>query len=155
MGADAETARKPVPYERDYYSWTQQQAELLDQGRLDFADAANIAEELRDMGREQFQKLESALEVLLAHMLQWDYQPEKRTRSSFLTIIEQRKRLDLVLSRNPGLRGRLQDAVEGGYQLARVAAARETELRLRSFPEECPYLLDEIRGREFTWPQDD
>ena len=41
------------------------------------------------MGAEQYDKLESALEVLLMHMLKWDHQPERRSRSWSLTIQEQ------------------------------------------------------------------
>ncbi len=50
------------------------------------------------MGREQFNKLESALRVLLTHMLKWDHQPEKRSRSWSLSIRDQRLALDDVLA---------------------------------------------------------
>ena len=68
-------------YDTDLYSWALQQAGLLRAGRLSEIDAPNIAEELVDVGNEQYDKLESALAVLLMHLLKWDRQPERRSRS--------------------------------------------------------------------------
>ena len=42
------------------------------------------------MGSNEYDKLESALRVLLMHMLKWDHQPDKRTRSWENTIAIQR-----------------------------------------------------------------
>ena len=42
------------------------------------------------MGEEQYDKLESALRVLMLHLLKWDHQPSMRSRSWTLTIREQR-----------------------------------------------------------------
>ena len=67
-------------YKEDLHAWAREQAALLRAGRLGEVDAANIAEELDDVGNEQYDKLESALRVLLAHMLKWDHQPERRGR---------------------------------------------------------------------------
>ena len=50
----------------------QEQVALLRAGRLDEIDAENVAEELSDVGGEQYDRLESALRVLLMHMLKWD-----------------------------------------------------------------------------------
>ena len=62
-----------------------------EQGRLDEVDAENVAEEILDVGSNEYDKLESALRVLLMHMLKWDHQPEKRTRSWENTIAIQRR----------------------------------------------------------------
>jgi hypothetical protein len=58
-----------------------QQAALLRAGRLSEVDGANIAGKLDDVGNAQYDKLESALRVLLAHMLKRDCQPERRGRN--------------------------------------------------------------------------
>ena len=67
--------------DRDLYSWAAQQASLLREGRIAEIDAAAIAEEIDDVGEEQYHRLESALRVLLHHLLKWDYQPAARSRS--------------------------------------------------------------------------
>ncbi len=63
----AEQAEAPARYNADRYGWAAQQAGLLREGRLSEIDAPNIAEELDDAGNEQYDKLESALTVLLMH----------------------------------------------------------------------------------------
>ncbi|KQT09142.1 hypothetical protein ASG40_10870 [Methylobacterium sp. Leaf399] len=137
-------------HEDDLFTWVQEQVALLRAGAVETIDVANIAEELNDVGAEQYDRLESALEVLLMHMLKWDHQPERRSRSWVLTIIEQRKRVDKVLRKNPGLRPRIAEAVEDGFDLGRVRAAREMKRDLDTLPDPCPYDWDAITSRPFS-----
>src|ERR1700726_653198 len=94
----------------DYYSWLMEQAAHLRSARWEALDSENLAEEIESLGREQFNKLESALRVLLTHMLKWDHQPDRRSRSWALSIKAQRLELDDVLSDNPGLKPRIAEA---------------------------------------------
>ena len=93
---------KRTRYEEDPYTWVSEQVALLRAGRLDEIDAENVAEELSDVGGEQYNRLESALEVLLMHMLKWDHQPGRRSRSWSLTIEEHRLRVAMQLRKNQG-----------------------------------------------------
>src|SRR5215471_9618770 len=77
-------------YARDFYSWLMEQAGHVRAGRWDAIDRENLAEEIESLGREQFNKFESALRVLVMHMLKWDYQPERRSRSCAISIRQQR-----------------------------------------------------------------
>jgi len=54
--------------EVDLYSWARKQAELLRAGRLAEIDPSAIAEEIDDVGEEQYDKLESALRVVMLHL---------------------------------------------------------------------------------------
>ena len=139
-------AFKPL-YDRDVYAWSQEQARLLREGRLDEIDTENIAEEILDVGRNEYDKLESALRVLLTHMLKWDHQPERRSRSWENTIIEQRDRTERQLLENPSLKNRLAEAVRHAYRSARREASSETDMEVAAFPEECPYEWDTILNR--------
>ena len=136
-------------YERDFYSWLMEQAHLLREGRFDALDRENLAEEIESLGREQFNKLESALRVLLTHVLKWDHQPERRSRCWVLSIEAQQIAIENVLSDNPGLKPRIPEAIARGYRSARVEAARETGLEKSAFPETCPYSFDELMSRNF------
>lgn len=124
-------------YERDFYSWSQQQARLLREGRWSAVDRENVAEEVESLGREQFNKLDSALRVLLVHMLKWDHQPERRSRSWALSIDTRRLEIEDVLGDNPGLRPRIGEAVTRAYRKARNEAASETGLERSVFPSVC------------------
>lgn len=138
------------PYDRDFYSWSLEQARLVREGRWSAVDRENVAEEIESLGREQFNKLESAIRVLLMHMLKWDHQPELRSRSWMLSIKEQRAELGDVLGDNPGLRPRIAEATARAYRKARIQAARETGLDEEQFPAQCPYSWDDIVARAFS-----
>jgi len=142
-------AAKRARYERDLHAWVEEQVGLLLAGRLDEIDAVNIAEELRDVGASEYDKLYSALRVLVMHMLKWDQQPEYRTASWVYSIAEQRKRYAKVLKRNPGLKSRREEALADAYDSARRWAAHETNLTEGEFPADCPYAWDEILERPF------
>ena len=137
-------------YERDFYTWSQEQARLLREGRWEGVDRENVAEEIESLGREQFNKLVGALRVLMLHMLKWDYQPERRSRSWALSIKTQRNDLEDVLSDNPGLEPRMTQALERAYRNARTEAARETGLEEDTFPATCPYSFEDITSRVFS-----
>src|SRR5437868_4002681 len=109
-------------YDRDFYSWSLEQARLVREARWSAVDRENVAEEIESLGREQFNKLESAIRVLLVHMLKWDHQPVQRSRSWMLSIKAQRLELDDVLGDNPGLRPRIGEATARGYRRARLEA---------------------------------
>jgi hypothetical protein len=137
-------------YDRDFYSWSLEQARLVREGRWNAVDRDNVAEEIESLGREQFNKLESALRVLMLHMLKWDHQPAQRSRSWALSIKAQRIELDDVLGDNPGLKPRIGEAIARGYRKARLEAARDTGLDEKQFPERSPYSWDDIVSREFS-----
>jgi hypothetical protein len=137
-------------YERDFYSWLMEQARHVRAGRWDALDRENLAEEIESLGREQFNKLESTLRVLMTHMLKWDHQASRRSRSWSLSIKAQRLELDNVLADNPGLRPRIDEATARAYRRARVEAAKETGLAEARFPATCPYAWDDIVSREFS-----
>ena len=129
-------------YDHDFYAWTQDQSQLLRTGQLQLIDVQNLAEELEDMGRAEKRELESRLEILLMHLLKWQFQPSKRSRSWQLTIKEQRLRLQKHLKQNPSLKAAIADVFDDAYQLAVVSAEKETGLDI--FPEICPYNADQV-----------
>lgn len=150
--AGPETLEKEsADYDSDFYSWSQEQGRLVREGRWSEVDRENVAEEIESSGREQFDKLESAFRVLIMHMLKWDFQPARRSRSWSVTIATQRIELEDVLADNPGLKPRINEAIARGYRKARLEAANETELSLKTFPETCPYSFEDITSRSFPF----
>ena len=149
LAADLAPGDEPVAseYDHDFYSWLMEQARYLRERRFDTLDRDNLAEEIESLGREQFNKLVSALRVLMAHMLKWDHQPSMRTRSWVLSIEEQRIEIADVLADNPGLKPRVAEAITRAYRRARIEAARESGLDEAQFPSTCPYSFDELISR--------
>lgn len=136
-----------INYESDFYGWTKQQANLLKNRKIAEIDWDNLAEEIEDMGRSEKRQLETRLEVLIMHLLKWQFQPNMRSRSWQLTIKEQRLRLDKLLKENPSLKSSLVDVRGKIYPLAVISAEKETGLD--SFPETCPYELIDVLAADF------
>ena len=150
----ARAGRQPARYDRDLYSWAREQAALLRAGRISEADALNIAEEIDDVGHEQYDKLESALRIILLHLLKWDHQPKRRSRNWWLSISVQRRHVFRVLQKNPGLKSVRDEAVTEAYESARIEAAAQTSMEEDVFPLECPYSWKEIMERKIRMPTD-
>ncbi len=91
-------------YDRDYYTWTLEQARALRERRTSDLDWANLAEEVEDLGKSERRELQNRLEVLLAHLLKWQFQPKRRSRSWSATIAVQRVKIRQLLDQNPGLK---------------------------------------------------
>ena len=144
-------ARGSARHDEDLYTWVQEQVALLRAGRFDEIDAENIAEELSDVGKSEFRELKSALVLILTHMLKWDHQPGRRSRSWDNTISAQRARFHEALAENPGLKSRRGEALEAAYRVARSEASSETDLPRKTFPQTCPYGWEDVLARPFDY----
>jgi len=131
-------------YERDFYAWTQDQATLLRTHEFARLDIDNLSEEIEAMGRSERRQLTNRLEILLIHLLKWQFQPGLRGRSWELTIIEQRRRIDKLLHDNPSLRPQLRELLVEAYDDAAFGSMRETGLPQATFPQTCPYALGQV-----------
>ena len=136
-------------YNQDFYAWTQQQAKALEQKLIVELDWKHLQEEIQSLGRHEYRELISCLGVLIGHLLKWEYQPEQRSRSWFLTIREQRRAIQRHLRQNPSLKSRITEAMLDAFEAGIDLALRETNLPLRTFPENCPYLFDDIIADNF------
>ncbi|RIZ70730.1 MAG: DUF29 domain-containing protein [Methylococcales bacterium] len=132
-----------LAYHQDFYGWTQEQAKLLREHRLNELDLENLLEEVESMGKSEKRELESRLEVLLMHLLKWHYQPNFQGKSWELTIREQRAKSIRHLKENPSLKGQLAETFMYAYEDARLWAARETGLSLDIFPDACPWTFEQ------------
>lgn len=136
---------QPVPtYEEDILAWSNEQASLLRAGRFDLLDIANIASEIEDVGKSEQRELASRMAVLLAHLLKWSCQPERRGSSWQRTIRAQRHAIALRLKRTPSLKAMLREADWWEEIWADAVTAAVAETGLDSFPEDCPWPYAQI-----------
>ena len=136
-------------YDRDFYAWTLEQAALLREGRFAEADVANIVEEIETMGRSEKRELVNRLVVLLKHLVKWEFQPKRRSKSWRLTIKDQRLELETLLADNPSLRPILFEALAQAWPRAIIGAERETTLDAATFPSSCPWSPSMILDTDF------
>ena len=131
-------------YEEDAYLFYTTTAQLLREKKFDKIDIENAAEELESMGKSEEAKLESFFVQLFMHLLKWKYQPEKNYDASWETSIKkQRRNAKKHLGKNPSLKGHLNEIVESAYETARYDASLETHLKIKIFPEEMPFTLQQ------------
>ena len=133
-------------YESDTYAWAIEQAARVRNGEP--LDTENVAEELEGLAKSEKSSLVHNLEILLMHMLKWDFQPERQSKSWTASILEHRDRVNTILSENPSLRPKLPELLVQAYRRARLKAVRETGLDLKTFPLLCPFTGRQILDDE-------
>ena len=139
-------------YEKDFYAWAAENARLMREGRLNEIDTEHIAEELESMTRSEKRELINRLAVLIAHLLKWQFQPDRRSNSWKNSIDLQREDVSALLEDSPSLRYEMEDKLKRAYHKAKLLAAADTSMSRGAFADECPYDLDQIMSDEF-WPE--
>lgn len=131
-------------YENDIVAWANEQACLLRSGKLSAIDIEHIAEEIEDVGKSEQRELASRTAVLIAHLLKWQYQPERQSGSWQRTIKEQRKAIARRLKKTPSLNAFAHDSewIEDVWGDAVSIAINESGIG--SFPESCPWAIENI-----------
>ncbi|QIW16539.1 hypothetical protein A4G20_09420 [Pasteurellaceae bacterium RH1A] len=140
-----------ISYQSDLYGWVNEQARFLHHQQFDKIDIQHLAEELEIMGNSELSELESRLEILIMHLLKWQFQPNRQGRSWLLTIKEQRTRIEKRLKRSPSLKSRLYDEqfLPDIWELALISCARETGLDENTFPQTPIWSLEQILNPDF------
>ncbi|MGF1602195.1 MAG: DUF29 domain-containing protein [Thermosynechococcaceae cyanobacterium] len=136
-------------YETDFVEWIEQATDLLKQGKFNELDIENLIEEVGDLGRRDRRALCSNLEIVLLHLLKWEFQSEQRSNSWRGSIREHRRRIARICKDSPSLNNYLKQEYLDCYAEARLQAADETGLSLETFPVKCPYTVEQVLHSEF------
>jgi hypothetical protein len=136
-------------YEKDFYAWTIRNAGLLRKKQFSKVDVAHIAEEIEDMGKSEKRQLVHRLAILIAHLLKWEFQPKRRTKSWKLTITHQRLKVKKLLQESPSLKHELEAQLTDAYEDGLFIAAEETRLSLDDFPTKPMYTLEQFLNDDF------
>ena len=115
-------------YQEDFVLWTQGMARLIENRQTEGLDWDNLAEEIRDLGNSFKSAMSSHLENLLNHLIKWELQPQRRTRSWEDTISNSRREIDFLADRTPSLKRHLLESFDNAYTRACRYALRETRL---------------------------
>jgi len=128
-------------YQIDETAWLDATAELVRDGRFDQLDPLTLAEYLTDMARRDRREVYSRLVVLLARLLKWDHQPDRRPGSWRGTILEQQRELRQLLESGT-LHAHAVGVLTDAYADARLQAAAETGFARGEFPVACRWDLE-------------
>lgn len=138
-------------YEQDFYTWTQTTAALIRAGTWSDIDPESLAEEVESLGASDKRTITSQLVRLLTHVLKWYYQPSHRQEGHSWqdSISDARRMIALTIDDSPSLEAYPEARLAFAYRHARRSAQRETRLPLETFPEACPWTLEQLRDDDF------
>jgi hypothetical protein len=135
-------------YNRDYYTWTQEQARALRDHRIEEVDWENVAEEIEDLGKSERRALRSRLATLLEHLLKFAHARERmfenNARGWELSARNAREAFRERLEENPGLRPQLEGLFNSAYRSARIETMKALRLADSAIPETPPWTLEQI-----------
>jgi hypothetical protein len=137
-------------YDEDFYAWTQAQAALLRAGKWQYLDAANLAEEIESLGRQDKRELKQRLEALLNQLLTWWAKPEERCGRWSSQILGERHEIASLLRDSPSLQAQLEELLADAYPFVRGQVL--DELGLFHLPEQCPFKAADVLRDDF-WPE--
>jgi hypothetical protein len=138
-----------VTYDQDLVRWARETAELIREGSWQAVDVEHLAEELEDLSKSERRAIASQLVRLLLHLLKWQYQPERRSDSWIDSITDARLQIELAIQDSPSLRLYPTQVLAQSYPRARRSAAMQTGRPLATFPETCPYRLNQVLDEAF------
>ena len=136
-------------YETDFVAWTEKTVQLIRARQFGQVDWDAVIEEIESLERSDRRELKSRLEVLLQHLLKWQYQSSLQSGSWQNTIDEQRNKILDLLQESPSLKFYPEEVLAQCYHRGLKAASNETELPINMFPVECPYSIAQILDAEF------
>jgi hypothetical protein len=85
----------------------------------------------------------------LLHLLEWQYQPDRRSGSWRGSITEHRRRIRKALQESPSLKPDLDEILAECHTDAARIASDETGISTQALPVDCPYSLPQILDADF------
>jgi hypothetical protein len=139
-------------YETDFYAWTRAQARELRRfatGRPNVPlDLAHIAEEIRDLGKSEYEAAFSLVQRIIEHLLLIEHSSATQQRLHWQDEIDEfRDQLERRLS--PTIRRRLKREFEEAFARGRRRVQRKMARygepdAAAALPVECPYTIEQV-----------
>lgn len=141
-------------YETDFYQWTQETLRQIQERDIEHIDWDNLAEEVEALGRAEKRAVKSFTIQLLIHLLlleYWTWRREYYIGGWESVITTFRLQLTQILE-SKVLFNYFVAELESSYDLAKRLSNnkyRKEDLNAPSFPEQCPYTVEQLLDLEF------
>jgi hypothetical protein len=153
-------------HERDFYSWSLEQARALRERRLGALDLENLADEVENLAKTEGRALTSYTARILEHFWKLAYWPwllDHNARIWRAEVDAYRGRAARLLRGSPGLKRILDQVLEDAWDDARAELVKEAaklslsdsqlshsaELGKRAYPASCPWTFDQTLDPDF------
>ncbi|MCU0569044.1 MAG: DUF29 domain-containing protein [Oculatellaceae cyanobacterium Prado106] len=136
-------------YLTDFSEWIDQTVQLLRERHWQEIDLPHLIEEVENLGKSERRGIASQLTRLLLHLLKWQYQPHRRSDSWLDSITDARTQIELAIADSPSLASYPAEQLIESYQRACRQAAKQTSLEISSFPETCPYEIEQVLAEDW------
>jgi hypothetical protein len=130
-------------YEQDEHAWIEQQIALMQAGKLDQLDGANLALFLNDVMIRDRRELRSRIVCLFIYLLKIQHLLELVTPRMIRGITEQQQEIISLLGSVPRLEEHVSGLLEDAYRAAVRQASVETDTSPRRMPTHSPWTLQE------------
>ena len=140
-------------YEQDFVAWCEATVAQLKAGQLDQLDIENLIAEIDSLGKRDRRELKNRLIVLLAHLLKRMYVNSPDNFAGWeLTIREQRRQINALLTDSPSLKPDLKEVLNDAYLDARSDV--QLEYANATLPETCPFSAEDYLAllSQVYWP---
>ena len=101
------------------------------------------------MGKRHRRAHHSSYRILMLHLLKWQFQPTRRSRSWMDSIRRERENISEQEDVSSDYRNITEREIATIYRHASRLPSQETRLPLSTFPDTCPYTTQELRDRDF------
>ena len=142
-------------YEIDDSLWLEETIELLKAKRFDALDLENLIEELEDLGNEKKFRVASLSEQIIRHYLLLQFWTVKRKYNPShwrSEIVNFKNQINTYLTTN--LRNYLTQELPRIYQKALNYVREKTDNQV-SFPQKCPYSLENLIALDWVPPENE
>lgn len=110
----------------------------------------NLAEEIESMGKRDRRLISHQLANILLNLLEGQHLPDWQGKTWRCALHGARQELGWILTDSPSLCHQLTDLIDAAYPGARQMVAEAMGLPLVTFPEQCPFTLEQILDED--WP---
>lgn len=139
-------------YETDYLLWLEITLEQVKNRQIDQLDWDNLAEEIEGLKISLHHQVDNYLRSLLIHLLFYQYWTTEREKSGSDwsdKIYDLRDELANLLEYSKTLYNYFVNRIDVIYPRARKSVILKTEFSPATFPEQCPFSVEQILDLNF------
>lgn len=148
---------KPAPkdppslHDRDFCLWVDEQAALLEQGRMEELDVPHLIKAVDRLGQEQKEDIVKAIDRIVSGLLKFQVLAGETPGTVLSDVLEHQCQLEFHITSSPSLRPYAVEKLAETYPKARDRAAAELDITPETFPETCPYALDDVLDQDLLF----